>query len=43
MVASNSVLLLYENAITHGSGAFLSNYIGGCQNYDPFLGTLNIR
>ena len=43
MVESSSVFRLYENAITHGSGAFLSNYIGGCQDYDPFLGTLNIR
>ena len=29
-----------ETGITKGC---LASYLGGCQNYDPFLGTLNIR
>ena len=26
-----------------GFRAFLEEHMGGCQNYGPFLGTLNIR
>ena len=25
------------------NGSYYKGYMGGCQNYGPFLGTLNIR